>query len=79
MSSIARPDLRTDRTLTEATNRRTWLALNAFSAILQRDITVTGREFLPFLLQALMQPLFFLFIFRKVLPGIGLRPGTSLR
>lgn len=51
---------------------RTLLAINAFVAILQRDITVTGREFIPFLLQAMMQPLFFLFIFGKVLPRIGL-------
>ena len=48
------------------------LAIKAFLAILQRDLVVTGREFVPFLLQALMQPLFFLFIFGKVLPGIGL-------
>jgi ABC-2 type transport system permease protein len=46
--------------------------MNAFLAMLQRDLVVTGREFVPFLLQALMQPLFFLFIFGKVLPGIGL-------
>jgi len=39
---------------------------------MHRDLVVTGREFVPFLLQALMQPLFFLFIFGKVLPGIGL-------
>ncbi len=52
--------------------RRTGLALNAFWAMLQRDLVVTAREFIPFLLQALMQPLFFLFIFGKVLPGIGL-------
>ena len=51
---------------------RTYLALNAFFAIFQRDMVVTAREFIPFLLQALMQPLFFLFIFGKVLPGIGL-------
>jgi ABC-2 type transport system permease protein len=51
---------------------RAWLAMNAFVAILHRDLVVTGREFIPFLLQALMQPLFFLFIFGKVLPGIGL-------
>ena len=56
-------------------NNRTILAVNAFFAILQRDIKVTGREFLPFLLQALMQPLFFLFIFGKILPGIGLAAG----
>lgn len=55
---------------------RSFLALHAFVAILQRDIKVTGREFIPFLLQALMQPLFFLFIFGKVLPGIGLAVGN---
>ena len=48
------------------------LAAKAFLAILRRDAVVTGREFVPFLLQALMQPMFFLFIFGKVLPGIGL-------
>jgi ABC-2 type transport system permease protein len=51
---------------------RTQLALNAFVAILRRDLVVTAREFVPFLLQALIQPLFFLFIFGKVLPDIGL-------
>ena len=51
---------------------RTRLALSALLATFQRDLVVTGREFVPFLMQALMQPLFFLFIFGKVLPGIGL-------
>jgi ABC-2 type transport system permease protein len=51
---------------------RTRLALSAFLATFHRDLVVTGREFIPFLMQALMQPLFFLFIFGKVLPGIGL-------
>jgi ABC-2 type transport system permease protein len=55
---------------------REWLAINAFLAIFRRDLVVTGREFIPFLLQALMQPLFFLFIFGKVLPGIGLAAGN---
>ncbi len=55
---------------------RTWLAVNAFLAIMRRDLVVTGREFIPFLLQALMQPLFFLFIFGKVLPNIGLASGS---
>ncbi len=59
----------------EASNR-TALAISAFVAILRRDVVVTGREFIPFLLQALMQPLFFLFIFGKVLPGIGLAAGN---
>jgi len=48
------------------------LAFTAFTAILHRDMVVTGRELIQFLLQAMMQPLFFLFIFGKVLPGIGL-------
>jgi ABC-2 type transport system permease protein len=43
----------------------------AFLAILSRDIVVTGRDFIAFLLQVLLQPLFFLFIFGKVLPSIG--------
>jgi ABC-2 type transport system permease protein len=51
------------------------LAVNAFVAILQRDLVVTGREMVQFLLQAMIQPLFFLFIFGKVLPGIGLAAG----
>lgn len=61
--------------LNRSTNR-SWLATNAFFAILRRDLVVTAREFVPFLLQALMQPLFFLFIFGKVLPGIGLAAGN---
>jgi len=51
------------------------LAVNAFGAILERDLVVTGRELVQFLLQAMVQPLFFLFIFGKVLPGIGLAAG----
>ncbi len=47
------------------------IALTAFLAILRRDLLVTGREFIAFLVQVLLQPLFFLFIFGKVLPGIG--------
>jgi len=60
----------------ESGQSRTLLACNAFLAILRRDVRVTAREFVPFLLQALMQPLFFLFIFGKVLPGIGLAAGN---
>lgn len=44
----------------------------AFWAILRRDISVTLRDFIPFLLQVLLQPLFFLFIFGTVLPAIGI-------
>src|SRR5438105_312667 len=51
---------------------RVSIALTAFLAILRRDLTVTGREFISFLVQVLLQPLFFLFIFGKVLPSIGI-------
>ncbi|NBH07263.1 ABC transporter permease [Amycolatopsis sp. SID8362] len=43
----------------------------AFFAVLGRDAFVTGRELLPFLAQMLIQPLFLLFIFGKVLSQIG--------
>jgi len=46
-------------------------ALEAFVAIVGRDLLVTGREAFSFLVQTLVQPLFFLFVFGKVLPGIG--------
>jgi ABC-2 type transport system permease protein len=57
---------------------RVGIALSAFLAILRRDIVVTGREFISFLLQVLLQPLFFLFIFGRVLPSIGFtQPGFA--
>ncbi len=55
---------------------RLWLAANAFLATLRRDLVVTRRELAQFLLQALIQPMFFLFIFCKILPGIGLTAGN---
>ena len=54
---------------------RVQLAVTALGAILQRDLTVTARELIQFLLQVMIQPLFLLFIFGKVLPGIGLAAG----
>lgn len=46
-------------------------ALVALAAILSRDLLVTRREIVSFLVQTLAQPLFFLFVFGKVLPVIG--------
>lgn len=46
-------------------------SLTAFLAIIRRDLLVTWREIATFLLQTLIQPLFYLFIFGKVLPLIG--------
>ncbi|HEX3790190.1 MAG TPA: ABC transporter permease [Pseudonocardiaceae bacterium] len=47
------------------------VALRTFGSVLWRDIFVTGRELLPFLAQVVIQPFFMLFIFGKVLTGIG--------
>ena len=46
-------------------------SLTAFLAIVSRDLLVMRREVITFLLQTLIQPLFFLFVFGKVLSTIG--------
>ena len=43
----------------------------AFRAVLRRDVYVTGNEFLIFLAQVILQPLFLLFVFGKVLGSLG--------
>ena len=43
----------------------------AFRAVLYRDIYVTWREFPAFLAQVILQPLFLLFVFGKVLGSLG--------
>lgn len=45
--------------------------IETFFALLWRDIFVTGREFLPFFAQVVIQPLFSLLIFGKVLSDLG--------
>jgi ABC-2 type transport system permease protein len=47
----------------------------AFRALLWRDVFVTGREFVPFLLQVVLQPVFLLFVFGKVLVELGFASG----
>ena len=47
------------------------VSLRTFLAVLWRDVFVTGRELGPFLAQVVIQPFFMLFIFGKVLTGIG--------
>lgn len=74
MATITTPT----QTTTTRSHSRFGTAFTAFMAILRRDIVITWREFIAFLLQVLLQPLFFLFIFGKVLPGIGFaRPGFA--
>lgn len=43
----------------------------AFFAVLRRDLYVTGRELPVFLAQVILQPLFLLFVFGKVLGSLG--------
>jgi len=51
-------------------------ALRAFLAICWRDIFVVGRQFPVFIAQVLLQPLFLLFIFGRVLPDLGFARGS---
>ena len=46
-------------------------ASRAFFAVLYRDLYVTGRELPAFLAQVILQPLFMLFVFGKVLSSLG--------
>ena len=51
--------------------------LRAFAALCTRDLWVTVRhESIAFLAQALLQPIFFLFVFGRVLPQIGAARGA---
>lgn len=52
--------------------------MTPFLAILRRDVFVTWRELPAFLAQVLLQPLFLLFVFGKVLGSLGLtQPGFA--
>jgi ABC-2 type transport system permease protein len=55
------------------------IALRTFFAVLWRDVFVTGRELGPFLAQVVIQPFFMLFIFGKVLTGIGYVQGDFVQ
>jgi len=56
--------------------RRAGIATTAFLAILRRDLLVTWREGIDFLIQSLLQSALFLFIFGKLLPLISLEPAS---
>lgn len=49
------------------------LGVRAFWGLLLRDARVLAREFVPFVLRTLMNPLLFVFVFTYVLPRIGQR------
>lgn len=48
----------------------------AFLAILRRDLYVTTREAPVFIAQVVLQPLFMLFVFGRILPDIGYARGN---
>ena len=50
--------------------------MTAFVNLLWRDLWVTLREWPAFLAQTFLQPVFFLFIFGRILPRIGAAQGS---
>lgn len=63
----------TGEQLTDAPRVPVW---RAFNALLWRDVFVTGRELPTFLAQVILQPLFLLFVFGKVLGDLGYTQGN---
>ncbi|MBV8543089.1 MAG: ABC transporter permease [Pseudonocardiales bacterium] len=51
------------------------LMLRSFGSVLRRDITVTGKDPVAFLAQVLLQPVLFLFVFGRLLTGLGYLSG----
>jgi ABC-2 type transport system permease protein len=64
---------------TEGAERAAASPARAFAAVLRRDLYVTGRELPTFLAQVVLQPLFLLFVFGKVLTDLGFASGGYTR
>ncbi len=62
-------------TTTAARARSRPNALRTFRAVLGRDLYVTARELPTFLAQVILQPLFLLFVFGRVLTDLGYARG----
>jgi ABC-2 type transport system permease protein len=60
---------------------RTPLYVSAFWGLMLRDARVLWREFIPFLLRTIMNPLLFTFVFTYVFPkiGAGITPGGGAK
>ena len=50
------------------------MSLKTFSSMLARDAHVARRNFVPLLMQTLLQPLLFVFVFGKVMTASGFMP-----
>src|SRR5437879_1240689 len=70
-TGVALTAITIDATTIENRSNAVFTALRTFFSVLWRDIFVTWRELIPFLAQVVIQPFFMLFIFGKVLTGIG--------
>jgi len=71
MSSMLTSPLHAEGATSALSQRRIMTILTAFLHMLRRDLMVTTREVMPFVMQVLVQPLCLLFVFGKVLPNIG--------
>ncbi|HKS51010.1 MAG TPA: ABC transporter permease [Pseudonocardiaceae bacterium] len=59
-------------TAAEVVRGPSWtLMVRSFGSVLRRDLVVTGKDLVAFLAQVLLQPVFFLFVFGKLLTGLG--------
>jgi ABC-2 type transport system permease protein len=67
MTAVATTSVRPARS-----NAGVW---RAFRAVLWRDVYVTGRELPVFLAQVVLQPLFLLFVFGRILTDLGYARG----
>ncbi len=73
MNTVTTSSLHTETlpgTVARSKNRNL-LILGAFWHTLRRDLVTTARGFIPFVLQVLVQPVSLLFIFGRVMPGVG--------
>ncbi|HEY0754191.1 MAG TPA: ABC transporter permease [Ktedonobacteraceae bacterium] len=56
--------------------KRYMVLLLAFWHILRRDLRVSVREWVPFIMQTLVQPFFFLLVFGRIMPEAGLSQAS---
>jgi ABC-2 type transport system permease protein len=60
------------RRAAEVVHGPSWaLMARSFGSLLCRDVVVTGKDLVSFVAQVLLQPVFFLFVFGKLLTGLG--------
>ena len=60
------------RSAAEVVQEPSWaLMARSFGSLLRRDVVVTGKDLVSFVAQVFLQPVFFLFVFGKLLTGLG--------